>query len=325
MERVRLREVAALAGVSVGLASAVLNGRPVRARPETVARILEAVRVLGYRPDPLARGMRLGRTGVLALVVPNLTNPYYPSLALAAQRAAWERGLEVLVYANPTEDLAQVARAAAARRVDGGLLVVSHYRREDLLAHLPPDLPWVGIGHAEGPLPFDQVVFRDREAAREAVLYLAGRGKGRIAHLSGPQSSPTARARLRGYWEGVRALGLPGRVAEGNFRYGGNEKALEALLDWGADALLAANDLMALEALTFLHDRGVRVPQEVAVVGFDGIPMTEWVRPRLTTVLRPPEAPARAALERLEARLSGEEGPPRVVRLTPRLLTRESA
>jgi len=198
----------------LGLASAVLNGRHVRARPETVERIREAAQRLGYVPDRMAQAMRWGRTGIIALVVPNFANPYYSALAVEVQRAAWEADLEVLVYANPTEDLAQVSRAVSARRVDGGIIVVSHYTPEELKAHLPLEIPWVGVGHALEPLPFDRVSFKDKEAAMDAVRYLADKGYRRIAHLAGPAPSPTAKARLEGYLEAVSALGMPALVQE---------------------------------------------------------------------------------------------------------------
>lgn len=325
MRRVRLKEVAKAAGVSPALASAVLNGRPVRARPETLRQVLEAAARLGYQPDRAARAVRLGTSGLFALVVPSLLNPFYAVLALEVQRAAWARGYDLLVYANPTHELERVVRAALAHRVDGAILVVSHYRPEELALLQGLDLPLVGVGHAPGPLPFDRVSFRDRQAAQEAVAYLHARGRQRIAHLSGPGTSPTAQARLTGYLEGVEDLGLRPLVAEGNFRFGGNGEALEDLLQRGMDALLAANDLMALEALAFLADRGVGVPEEVAVVGFDGIPEGEWVRPRLTTLARPPAASAEKAVERLLARLGGAEEPPGVFWLEAQLVVRESA
>ena len=325
MKRVRLQEVAQVAGVSLGLASAVLNGRHVRARPETVERIREAAQRLGYVPDRMAQAMRWGRTGIIALVVPNFANPYYSALAVEVQRAAWEADLEGLVYATPTEDLAQVSRAVSARRVDGGIIVVSHYTPEELKAHLPLEIPWVGVGHALEPLPFDRVSFKDKEAAMDAVRYLADKGYRRIAHLAGPAPSPTAKARLEGYLEAVSALGMPALVQEGTFRYGDNQRALQTLLGWRADALLAGNDLMALEALAFLQDRGVPVPQGMAVVGFDGIPMGEWVRPQLTTIVRSPRASAQAALARLLARLEGAGEPPQEVWLDTSLRPGDSA
>ena len=104
-------------------------------------RIREAAQRLGYVPDRMAQAMRWGRTGIIALVVPNFANPYYSALAVEVQRAAWEADLEVLVYANPTEDLAQVSRAVSARRVDGGIIVVSHYTPEELKAQLPLEIP----------------------------------------------------------------------------------------------------------------------------------------------------------------------------------------
>ncbi|MCS6867213.1 LacI family DNA-binding transcriptional regulator [Thermus sp.] len=324
MRKVRLKEVAEAAGVSPALASAVLNGRPVRARPETRERVLEAARRLGYQPDRVAQAMRWGSPRLFALVIPNFSNPFYSRLALEVQREAWAHGYDLLVYANPHHELERVLRAALAHRVDGAILVVSHHRPEELALLGGLDLPLVGVGHAASPLPFDRVSFQDQRAAQEAVAFLHARGRRRIAHLSGPFSSPTAQARLRGYLEGMAALGLEPRVAEGNFGYGGNGEAIARLLKEGMDALLAANDLMALEALALLADRGVRVPEEVAVVGFDGIPEGEWVRPRLTTLARPPEASAQKAVARLLARLSGDPSPPGLFWLEARLLVRES-
>ena len=118
-------------------------------------RIREAAQRLGYVPDRMAQAMRWGRTGIIALVVPNFANPYYSALAVEVQRAAWEADLEVLVYANPTEDLAQVSRAVSARRVDGGIIVVSHYTPEELKAHLPLEIPWVGVGYQKGSIKLE--------------------------------------------------------------------------------------------------------------------------------------------------------------------------
>lgn len=295
-----------------------------RVREDTRSRIQEAARALGYVPSRLARGMRLGQSGLVALVVPGLENPYYPALALETQRALWPHGLDLLVYTNPTFELPQVLRAALALGVEGVILVSSHYSQRELEGLGAFPLTFVAVGHAWGPLPIDRVSFDDRAAAREATLALGRAGHLPVAHLSGPGSSPTAQARLAGYLEGVGQLGQEPLVFEGNFRVEGNQAAIGAMLAGGPRGVLAGNDLLALAVLRQALALGLRLPQELTLVGFDDIPAASWVYPALSSIRRPPSRSAEAAVRLLLRRREGYAGPPETLLLPAELVVRDT-
>ena len=289
-------DVARLAGVSVATVSYVINNRSggkVQVSEETRQRVLDAVAQLGYQPDASARSLRTRRTQLVAVMVPDLTNPFYPLLIRGAQVLAEAAGYDLLVY--DTDDRAVREQAfveAMLRRGVDGVIAVAFYLSADDVARLVSSGSQVVTISGEGrTIGVDAVVPAERQAVHELMRHLIAKGHRRIAHLAGSLDTSPGALRLQGYREALSEAGIPfddRLVLQGKFRREGVSDAVRSLFQSANDcrptALFAANDLMAIEAMRALHHLGLAVPGDVAVCGFDNIPGTDVVVPALTTV-----------------------------------------
>ncbi|MEV6843430.1 LacI family DNA-binding transcriptional regulator [Actinoplanes sp. NPDC051411] len=330
-----LRDVAARAGVSIKTVSNVVNGY-VHVAPDTRARVQAAIDALGYVPNLAARQLRGGRSGVIALAVPELPAPYFAELAGLIVQAAERRRWTVLI--DQTDGRADRERdlLAGLRRhaIDGLIFSPSALSGEEVVASGGP--PAVLLGARAGPGAADHVAVDDRAAGADATRHLCELGRKRIAVIGVPDDSPratAARRRLAGYRGALAETGLAGDPAleVGVVRFGRAEgaAAMVRLLDQPRppDAVFCVNDLLALGALRTLHQRGIGVPRDVALIGFDDIEDGRFSTPTLSTVA--PDTPriAQLAVDLLAERL-GEgrvaAGPPRELHVEHRLLLRES-
>ncbi|WP_122817609.1 LacI family DNA-binding transcriptional regulator [Nocardioides pantholopis] len=337
-ERVRLRDVAARAGVSVKTVSNVVNGYQ-HVSPATRAKVQAVLDETGYRPNLSARNLRVGRTGLIALALPELDNPYFAELAGFVVQAAAERGWTVLV--DQTEGEREREQAVASgfphHLIDGLILSPLALDARDLDERGPAAIPLVLLGERLTTGSADHVAIDNVAAARVATEHLIAQGRTRIAAL-GHQPEDGARSgvahlRRRGWAEALRHAGLPvddrhlGEVSSFGREQGAS--AMAALLDRGTrpDGVLCFNDTLALGALRVLADRGIRVPHDVAVVGIDDVAEGRWSVPRLTSVAPDKEGIARSAVRMLAERLEpgGSELPPRDVRAGFELRVRESS
>ncbi len=330
---VSLRDVAARAGVSIKTVSNVVNDY-VHVAASTRARVQQAIDDLNYRPNLSARNLRSARTGLVALAVPELDSPYFAELARHVVRAAETRGWTVLV--DQTDGLADRERLVMdgirGHLIDGLIFSPLASGREELVARRD-STPMVLLGERVYDGPFDHVAIDNVAAARLAVEHLLGLGRRRVAAIGEQrhESAGTARLRARGYGEALRANGIEPaaelvRFTESYHRADG-AAAMADLLDEGAapDAVFCFNDLMALGALRTLAERGVRVPQDIAVVGFDDIEDGRYSIPSLTTVRPDKQALAERAVDLLAGRLGGTDtGGPREVDAPFALVVRES-
>ncbi|MET0422911.1 MAG: LacI family DNA-binding transcriptional regulator, partial [Actinoplanes sp.] len=308
-----LKEVAALAGVSVKTVSNVVNGY-VHVSPETRARVQAAIEALGYVPNTSARRLRSGRSGVIALAVPELAWPYFAEMATRIARAADERGWALLI--EQTEGLAERERAvisgARLREVDGLIFSPVGLAAEDL--GQPGEIPMVLLGERVQDGAADHVAIDGAAAAADATRHLTGLGRRRIAAIGLQDESyaVTARQRLAGYRQALDEAGLPTGPARQmtvpGFRRRDGAAAMARLLDSGdpPDAVFCFNDLLALGALRTLLARGIAVPGDVAVIGFDNIEDGRFSTPTLSTVA--PDVPriAQLAVDLLAERLEGD-------------------
>jgi len=306
-------DVARLAAVSQSVVSYVLNRDAVApVAPETRRRVIAAVAELGYVPDRAARALRTRKTATIAAIIPDITNAFYPAFVRGVQDVAEGHGYDLIVH-NTDGDADKEARFlhTVQGRVDGIIGVFFHLRATDLRPLLDRG---VGVVRLEatpqeiGPLPLDNLYVDNVAAARDAVAFLIGRGHRRIAMIAG-QGGPR-QPRVRGYRDALAAHGIaadPPLLAETEFVEGGGYEAMRELLRVAPrpTAVFAANDLLALGALVALREAGLRVPADIAVVGFDDIPAARLVGPALTTVAQFPQALGRRAAELLVERLSG--------------------
>jgi DNA-binding LacI/PurR family transcriptional regulator len=331
--RATMKHVAARAGVSIKTVSNVVNGSD-RVATQTRQRVQAAIDELSFVPNATARSLRSGRSGIVALALPELDAPYFSELAQHVVEAAGERGWTVLVDA--TGGQAQQERLAASgirpQLVDGLIFSPLALRAGDL-----PDPgsgpPTVLLGERVTDAAVDLVTVDNHAVAAAAVEHLAGLGRRRIAAMGvqSTQTGVTARLRLEGYRQGLARAGLPWdaglAVEAARWHRAEGAAAARALLAAvrDVDAVICFNDLLALGVLRALADLGVRVPDDVAVVGVDDVEDGRYSSPSLTTVALDKAQIARTAVELLAARLDGaRDGPPRVVVAVHRLVVRES-
>ncbi|MEO3746761.1 LacI family DNA-binding transcriptional regulator [Plantactinospora sp. B5E13] len=342
-------DVAERSGVSIATVSRVYR-TPESVRLQTRMRVLEAARELGYVPSGNARGLASRSTGVLGLCFPDYSDPdaehevgddeddvamlYSDQIIRGMERAARRHGYALLIAASlkggPESLVAKVAG-----RVDGFAVLAETVSTEELEAasRHQPVVVLAGPGE-DGQLDhLDHIAVANRDGQRELTRHLIeDHGLRRLAFVGGDKISPDAQARFHGYREACAAAGIvvgdepdlradPMTQAEG-------ARAAEELLDRGGQppqAMVFANDQMAVGALHTLERRGVRVPEDVVVTGFDGLPLGRLVRPALTTVRQPMRSLGEQAVELLVRRLSGGQAEsPRSLVLPVTVVCRES-
>lgn len=329
-KRATVEQVARLAGVSTATVSRVLNGTAAVAGA-TERRVREAIDLLAFHPAPQARNLRMGRTGNIALIVPSITNPFFPELMAHVNREVRDRDYSLLLFdaPQPEDEGVRVARS----RLADGIILVGSPSAAAAPAWSPlelSDVPVVAFDRRPRALRAPVVQVDNYRGAREVVAHLAGHGHRRIAFIGGPRGVSVSADRARGYRAGLRAASLtadPGIVTAGEFDEDSGYAAAVRLLrgDGGFTALFAANDLMAIGAMSALRDQGVAVPGQVAVAGFDGIHLGRYVAPSLTTYAQPTAELARRAVELLAAAIAGPPllRPP-TLKLAGQLVARDS-
>ncbi|MBD0688951.1 LacI family DNA-binding transcriptional regulator [Streptomyces sp. CBMA123] len=333
--RPTLEEVAARAGVGRGTVSRVINGSS-RVSEQAKEAVGRAVAELGYVPNRAARALAGSRTDAVALVVPEtearlFAEPYFLDIirGVSAELGAADKQL-LLTLIRTEQERQRFEQYLAAQRVDGVLLVSVH--RDDPL----PDqvralgLPAVLNGRRSPQEPVAYVDSDNVGAGRSAVEHLAGRGRRRIATITGPPDMDAAQGRLAGYRQGLAAAGLPADeqlVATGDFTEDGGRRAMRELLERcpELDAVFAASDLMAVGALAVLRARGLDVPGDVALVGVDDSPVARHLDPPLTTVRQPIEQMGRTMAGLLLRQIAGEDAEPSRLVLPTELVVRQSS
>ncbi|MEU7486180.1 LacI family DNA-binding transcriptional regulator [Streptomyces sp. NPDC042319] len=333
MAEVTLKDVARASGCSIATVSRVLAGtRPVGA--ETARTVREAAARLGYRPNHVARALRRRATGTVGLVLPQITNPFFPELVRELEHALHAEGRAVLLADCDDDPATEAARIAEFldRQVDALLLIpVDERRSRDAVADAARRVPVVLLDRGCGPGVADSVAV-DNAAGMALVLdHLAAAGRRRPWFVGAAGTTTAAAERRAAYEAGAAVLDppAPGRVELGDFSVAWGRAAVDRIWPSRPDAIVCANDLIAVGALQRLRQLGADVPGEVAVTGFDDVPFAGLADPALTTVRQPvSELAAEAAwllAERSEDRIShGGAAPSRAIRLAPRLVVRAS-
>ncbi|MBO1751502.1 LacI family DNA-binding transcriptional regulator [Actinotalea sp. BY-33] len=342
MTRIRLQDVAERAGVSIKTVSNVVNGKGVITEA-TRLRVEEALAALQYRPNVAARHLRQGRSGMIAVALPELNQPYFAEIASELVRAAKARQLTVLL--NQTDGAAGSERAISdgidMPLMDGLIMSPLALTAEDL-RHRVDSAPIVLLGeHVGDDSPFPHVAIDNRAAARAATEHLLGLGRDRVAAIGAKRAgatdatpAETAELRLAGYREALEAAGQPWRhelVAEvGDFHRSDGAAAMHRLLDLPdpPDAVFCFNDLLALGALRALRDRGLTAPDDVAVIGIDDVEEGRFATPSLSTVAPDKRGIAETAIDLLlgtgHAPHDSPRDAPRTAIAAHQLIARES-
>lgn len=300
-----IREVAARAGVSPATVSRVFTQPDAVAAP-TRAKVLEIAGQMRYTPHPVARSLARGRTGNLGIVVPDMANAFSAMITKAVQQEARRDGYALFVAGSDElpQDEIQWARAMAPQ-VDG-MLLVSPLMPDDALAEIAAQAPVVLVNRLIDGIP--AVLADATEATGHAVEHLHALGHREIVYLAGPTGYSNS-MRLQGYREACARLGID-PVELGPFRaqFSAGIRAADLVLATPATGVVAYNDEVAVGVINRMGDRGVSVPGDVSVVGFDDTSLAEMVTPRLTTVRLPTTAVGQAATRSLLDLIGGREG-----------------
>ncbi|MGA4843614.1 LacI family DNA-binding transcriptional regulator [Streptomyces sp. G45] len=305
--QVRLRDVADAAGVHPATASRALNpATRAQVSADTARRVLRVAEDLGYRPNPIARSLKTARSHTVGLVLPDLTNPYFPPVVRGIESALEPAGYHAWIvdtHNDPVRERAQID-SLCARRVDGLIVATARRDHPHLRALHADGVPLVLVNRRVDGLDVPSVAPDDASGIAQAVGHLAALGHLRVALVGGPATTSTGAARTRAFGHAVRDLGLAAdpalRAEASQWTEAAGAAALRRLLDAGAacTAVVAASDLLALGCYDALAERGLRCPGDVSVVGFNDMPFLSRLRPALTTV-RVAQAAIGAAAARL--------------------------
>ncbi|MEH0934598.1 LacI family DNA-binding transcriptional regulator [Micromonospora psammae] len=329
---VSLKDIAHRAGVSLATVSNVVNGyRPVG--EQTRRRVQQAIDELGYTPNLSARHLRRGRTGLIALAIPELNNPYFAELADAAIREAAGLGYTLVMESTAADRETELMLLGSRRHIiDGLILSPVRVTREDVLARTDTT-PLVLIGEGVYDVPHDHIAIDNVAAARTAVRHLLDLGRRRIAFIGSGngQDRQSAHLRLRGYREALAGAGLAvqPRLVAPTEQFGRRDglSAMSQLLalDEPPDAVFGYNDLVAIGAMRAVREAGRRIPDDIAVVGIDDIEEGRFSHPGLTSVSPDKEHIGRLAVRRLVALIEGQPlAPPADLDLPFHLVVRGS-
>ena len=327
-KRITLRDVALEAGVSIKTASRVVNGEPT-VNAAMADRVEDAVERLDYRPNELARSLKGRRSRTIGLIIADVSNPFMATCAQAIEGVAREHG-HALILCDSHADLRMegtYVELLTQRQVDGLLLVPAHGRNIRLKTEQRTGLPVVTLDAPAEGLRADTVLVQNRVGAREATEHLIGHGHERIAFVGDERRFYTARKRLEGYKQALKSANLKPLHNMGSHTIELGEQMTKRILDTTErpTALFAANILTAVGALRATEHLGLRVPEDVAMIGFDDFELAPVLRPRFTLVHQPAAELGRRAAEMLFDRLEGRgpDGPRRLV-LPTELVVRES-
>lgn len=329
-EKVTSAEVARLAGVSQSAVSRVFTpGASVSAK--TMEKVRAAAEELGYRPNVLARSLITGRTRIIGLVVAYLENQFYPMALELLSRALQARGYHILVFMaeNSTERVSQVMSELLDYQVDG-IITASVAMSNDLTTRCDgAGIPVVMFNRGQDDARLSEVTSDNVNGARRAAEFLIKSGHKRIAHVMGWQGSSTGRDRAEGFKQAMQAAGLhPFAMVDGAYA---REKAAAVTCELcqgpeRPDAIFVGNDHMAFAVMdTLRHELGLRVPQDVSVMGYDDVPMAAWPAYGLTTIRQPVNRMVEATVAALLNQIEGGSSAPTKVKINGPLMVRTSA
>jgi LacI family transcriptional regulator, galactose operon repressor len=314
-----IKEVAHLAKVSTATVSHVIN-ESANVSSELRERVQKAIQALDYRPNHVARSLKMRRTNMLGMVVTDITDPFFAQMIRGAEDAAREHGYLLTIFNTDdnVEKEKEVFAVLRSRRMDGILLVSAPSKGspKHLQQTITDQVPVVCLARIPKGFPVDSVTIRNRENARECVAHLISMGHTRIAAIGGPDSVAPARDRSQGYLDALQEAGLPvdsALMAEGDFRsesgYRLGKKLLQ--LPYPPTALFVVNGMMTVGLLKALDELGLRSPDDVALAAFGDRGVAEYLYPNVTVAAQPSYEIGYRGAELVIQRIRGEQKPSR--------------
>ncbi|MCS7259175.1 MAG: LacI family transcriptional regulator [Anaerolineae bacterium] len=327
---VKLEDIAKATGFSIATVSRVLAGTDYPVSPSVREKVLSVAQAMGYKPNIAARSLRSNRTNTVGIIVDDIMSPFVPPIVRGIQDCLRENGfLSLIVNSDWDPDQEQDAiRTLISRPVDGIIFVeYSHRVRSEILEK--SHKPHMFVHRIFGSPIKNSVVPDDHYGATLAVRHLISLGHQRIGYINGPENWHNSRARYLGYQDELERHNIPfdpELVQPGDWEMESGYRAAQNLLALRdrPTAIFAANDLMALGAIYAIQDAHLRVPEDIAVVGYDNRDFAKIVRPRLTTVAMPVYEMGRVATESLLAQIAGEHGETEEIKVRGELVIRDT-
>ncbi|MGP4078754.1 LacI family DNA-binding transcriptional regulator [Pseudalkalibacillus sp. R45] len=324
-----IRDVAKAAGVSVATVSRVINKNEY-VNKDTEQKVLKVMKELDFKPSLVARGLAGKKMNTIALMLPDISNPFFPEVARAVEDVAqqYDHNLFLCNSDNLEHKEKSYLEIMKKKNIDGVIIISNNISSKDLEHLRETKIPVVLLDRPASHENYSVVRANNYKGAQLATMHLLEIGCRKIAHIAGPKNLITAKERLKGYNSITNEYPWFEQtlIAEGNFDVQGGKTALKKLLadHPDIDGIFASNDLMALGALKELKKMGKEVPQEVAICGFDGIYLTELSEPELTTIQQPIYELGAKAAEILIKKLRGELTETKIYELDVQLIKRES-
>jgi len=326
-----IRDVAQRAGVSITTVSHVINETRF-VSPELRQRVQSVMAELDYQPNALARSLRRKQTHTLGMILPDSANPFFAEIARAIQRASFARGYSIILC-NSDGDLDKelvYANVLMEKQVDGIIFVAAGLSTEHIQAIRDRDVPVVIVDRDLPHVEADAVLSDNLGGGYAATTHLLQLGRRRIGCITGPSDVTPSADRVMGYRQALAEYGIPVDEAlfqRGDFQFAGGAAAMHYFLSLSEppDAVFACNDLMAIGAMRVATAYGQRMPEDLAIVGFDDVPLASYSNPPLTTVAQPKQEMSELAIDLLMTRIAGQDMPPQRRVLPTRLVVRHSS
>jgi LacI family transcriptional regulator len=327
---VTIYDVAREANVSMATVSRVVNGNP-NVKPSTRKKVLEAIERLGYRPNAVARGLASKKTTTVGVIIPDISNIFFAELARGIEDIATMYKYNIILSnsdQNKEKEL-HLLNTMLGKQVDGILFMGGHISEEHVAEFKKSDVPIVLAATIEENNIIPSVNIDYEQAAYDAVMSLIERGNKRIAYVTGPANDPINSKKLAGYRRALEENGLSydeSLVIEGDYSYDSGIEAYEKIteLDEQPTAVFVGTDEMALGVIHSAQDHGVKIPEQLEVVGFDNTRLATMVRPRLTTVVQPMYDIGAVAMRLLTKYMNKENVENHIVVLPHRIEYRQS-
>jgi LacI family transcriptional regulator len=326
-----IKDIANRAGVSTATVSYAINGTRF-VSPQLRERVLAAVAELDYRPNAVAQSLRQNKTGTIGLIIPDNSNPFFAEVAKGVEDAGYDAGVSVMLCnsdGNFDREL-RYLQLLRDKRVEGVIFIATTPTADHLAGIVERAIPAVVFYRNVPQFNVDTLVVDNFGGGCLATRHLIELGHTRIACVAPASTDSPSALRVSGFRKAMEDAGLPideTLIYRGDNRFAGGRDGAEHLLSTGASftAIFAGNDVMAVGAIRQLHQHGLAVPDDVSIVGFDGIALGDFVSPTLTTVNQPRYEAGQTALRLLLERIEDDyNGPPRAIELKTELVIRES-
>ncbi|MRG88136.1 LacI family DNA-binding transcriptional regulator [Salinibacillus xinjiangensis] len=323
-----IKDVSKKAGVSVATVSRVLNNKKVK--KETVEHVLRIMKELNYSPNQIARGLSNKKTKTIALVIPVINNPFFPELASSIEHIAHKYGYKIFLCNSDDskEKLADYIDTLTSNYIDGVIINSHVVERVDIDKLIQNKVPIVTIDRKHFEHEFTHVSVKNKDGGGIAANHLLEIGCKRIGHIKGPENERNATERYWGYRTTVHKLDWYDQsyVVAGDFSVEGGYKAMKELLikHPTIDGVFAANDLSAIGAMKAAYEWNIKIPDDLAIIGFDGIAMTKYMVPSITTIQQPLQKMGKIAFEELMNKINNPDAKIKHHELDVSLMLQES-